>query len=911
MTRINTNVSSLNAQKSLRRSNVQLQEALTRLSTGLRINKGKDDPAGLIASETLRSDIVSVERAITNSERANQMIATADSALGEVSGLLNDIRGLITEAANEGALSAEQIAANQLQVDSSLEALNQIAQTTSFQGRRLLDGSLDFVTDAGSVSTIEDLQIDQANLGATGSIAVDVDVSAAATQAVLRSASGTANASTTLYFSASAEFAAGDFNGSAAAFDVKAAALGNTEGGVTITFANDAPGVGLEYAVYDADNKTLVVHIPNAATNVANVVNAIDNLDEWTAIDLTVGGGNIDGNNAAHTGVSKTTGVDSLAITAATAGPDLNDVSVSVTTQNGLGATTPTATYYSDTRSLVITIDDTTATTLAKIDNAINNNVAEFNSAPTSANNATGRIEGAGGIDTLAIANTGISGYLDSGFSAATNATATLSFAAGTEFDATTFNGSAAAFDVNAAALGTSESGVTISFTNDATAAGSETAEYDADAKTLLVHIPNGATNVSNVVNAINNLDEWSATLVSAATENIDGSNANHLAVTKVTGVDSLDITATVPGADYNNLAISVATKAAGTAPTAVYDATANTLVITMSSTATSDLTAIDAVIDAMPQFQSAHHARGSTRVIGSGADANATANTGTTGGNTLLDDLVVRLGGSSGVEAFTFESGASVNQMVSAVNLVSDATGVSASQSHGLLTLTSVKYGSSGLAYADVISEGSNGTFEDALSASRATGTDITATVNGISADGDGNTLSINTATLDLSITVTAGSSQDFDFNITGGGALFQIGPEVVSNQQARLGIQSVNTATLGGQSGKLYQLASGGTASLTTDTTTAANIVDEVITKVTSLRGRLGAFQRTTLQTNINSLEDTLENLTEAESAIRDADFAAESAALTRAQILVQSGVSVLAIANTNPQNVLALLR
>jgi flagellin len=56
---------------------------------------------------------------------------------------------------------------------------------------------------------------------------------------------------------------------------------------------------------------------------------------------------------------------------------------------------------------------------------------------------------------------------------------------------------------------------------------------------------------------------------------------------------------------------------------------------------------------------------------------------------------------------------------------------------------------------------------------------------------------------------------------------------------------------------------------------------------------------------------LNDTLTNLTEAESLIRDADFAAETAALTRAQILVQSGTTVLAIANQNPQNVLALLR
>ena len=87
MTRINTNVSSLVAQNTLGRSNASLNQALTRLSTGLRINTGKDDPAGLIASENLRSDITSIRRAISNTDRANQVIATADSALGQVSSL--------------------------------------------------------------------------------------------------------------------------------------------------------------------------------------------------------------------------------------------------------------------------------------------------------------------------------------------------------------------------------------------------------------------------------------------------------------------------------------------------------------------------------------------------------------------------------------------------------------------------------------------------------------------------------------------------------------------------------------------------------------------------------------------------------------------------------------------------------
>src|ERR1700754_3022610 len=121
MTRINTNVSSLIAQNTLTKSNADLQESLTRLSTGLRINAGKDDPAGLIASENLRRDITSANKAISNTERANQLIGTADSALGQISNLLNDIRGLVVEAANTGVLSAEQIDANQLQVDSSLE----------------------------------------------------------------------------------------------------------------------------------------------------------------------------------------------------------------------------------------------------------------------------------------------------------------------------------------------------------------------------------------------------------------------------------------------------------------------------------------------------------------------------------------------------------------------------------------------------------------------------------------------------------------------------------------------------------------------------------------------------------------------------------------------------------------------
>ena len=164
MTRINTNVSSLIAQTNLGRVNADLQIRLTRLSTGLRINSGKDDPAGLIASENLRRDIRSIEKAISNTERANQVIATADSALNQVSGLLNDIRALVVEAANSGAVSDEQIAANQLQVDSILNTINRIAGSTSFQGTKLLNGNYDYTASGVTTTDLNDVRVNAARV---------------------------------------------------------------------------------------------------------------------------------------------------------------------------------------------------------------------------------------------------------------------------------------------------------------------------------------------------------------------------------------------------------------------------------------------------------------------------------------------------------------------------------------------------------------------------------------------------------------------------------------------------------------------------------------------------------------------------------------------------------------------------
>jgi flagellin-like hook-associated protein FlgL len=307
------------------------------------------------------------------------------------------------------------------------------------------------------------------------------------------------------------------------------------------------------------------------------------------------------------------------------------------------------------------------------------------------------------------------------------------------------------------------------------------------------------------------------------------------------------------------------------------------------------------------------------------GLDTTLENGTPDTGG--LADNVTFQVSGNAGTQVYSFQIGTTVAQMVTAISADTDSTGVTASQgttngSATPLVLTSTGYGSSNNVKVTVISDtdaaGNTATnFSGALqnaagaAATSANGTDVVGTINGIAASGSGNTLSVNNADLSMSATVKANSTGSMNFNITSGGALFQLGADVVSSQQARLGIQSVDTSSLGGSAGLLYTLGSGGAASLANNPSLAASIVTQATSQVADLRGRLGAFQSTTLESNVSSLNDTLQNLTSAQSSIQDANFATESANLTRAQVLVQSGVAVLSVANKSPQTILSLLQ
>lgn len=183
MSRINTNVQSLVAQRVLGQNTFNLNTSLERLSTGVRINRGKDDPAGLIASENLRSEIKAIGAAIENAERSDQVVNIAEGGLQEVSGLLTELQGLLTATASSAGLSKEEKAANQLQIDSILQTIDRISSATNFQGIKLLNGNFDYATENVS-SNVSDFQVNGAKFEG-GTLDVNVVVTQSAQQGQL------------------------------------------------------------------------------------------------------------------------------------------------------------------------------------------------------------------------------------------------------------------------------------------------------------------------------------------------------------------------------------------------------------------------------------------------------------------------------------------------------------------------------------------------------------------------------------------------------------------------------------------------------------------------------------------------------------------------------------------------------
>jgi flagellin len=137
---INTNISTLNAQRNLMSSQGTLETSLRRLSSGLRINSAKDDAAGLAIASRMTAQVRGLNQAVRNANDAISLSQTAEGALGESSNILRRIRDLAVQSANDTNSGTDR-AALQQEVQQMQQELNRIANETEFNGKKLLDGS--------------------------------------------------------------------------------------------------------------------------------------------------------------------------------------------------------------------------------------------------------------------------------------------------------------------------------------------------------------------------------------------------------------------------------------------------------------------------------------------------------------------------------------------------------------------------------------------------------------------------------------------------------------------------------------------------------------------------------------------------------------------------------------------------
>lgn len=194
---INTNVAALNAYRNLSSTQNDLSRSLEKLSSGLRINRAADDAAGLAISEGMRAQIGGTKQAVRNAQDGISVVQTAEGALTETHSILQRMRTLSVQAANDGGLNDAAKSNIQDEIGQLKDELTRIADTTQFNGRKLLDGSYDgrFQVGANTGERI-DVKIDTA-MGAAGLGVGGVDVTsltagtaAATTTAAVKATTG-------------------------------------------------------------------------------------------------------------------------------------------------------------------------------------------------------------------------------------------------------------------------------------------------------------------------------------------------------------------------------------------------------------------------------------------------------------------------------------------------------------------------------------------------------------------------------------------------------------------------------------------------------------------------------------------------------------------------------------------------
>lgn len=304
---INTNVASLNAQRNLNSSQADLNKSMQRLSSGLRINSAKDDAAGLAISDRMTAQIKGLNQAVRNANDGISLAQTAEGALQESTNILQRIRELSVQSANDTNTQTDRDSL-QAEVEQLKAELGRIAETTQFNGKNLLDGSLDSNdTDANGVQST--FQVG-ANAGTSQTISFDIESAKTAdlsqvgtTIQANTETTGTSVDGTTALFAGDLTIngaAVGD-SASASATDITAAinAAATEAAGEATTIASAQNVQTLDFSTVNLNSTDVQIGTDGAVTSGTDAAAASATLN--TDLQVTAGVDGADTNNVTIT----------------------------------------------------------------------------------------------------------------------------------------------------------------------------------------------------------------------------------------------------------------------------------------------------------------------------------------------------------------------------------------------------------------------------------------------------------------------------------------------------------------------------------------------------------------------------------------------------------------------------------
>lgn len=877
---INTNMASLTAQRNLSSAQGAQTDAMQRLSSGLRINSAKDDAAGLAISTRFSSQTQGLAVAIRNSGDGVSLAQTAEGALGTMTESLQRVRELALQAAN-GTNSASDRKALNAEAQQMIAEISRTADETNFNGQKLLDGSFDTKFQVGA-NAGETISVAVKDVGTdTLGVSDQAGVSAVGTDSALGNGDLIINGTAVGSSSAADDDASTKNGGSSAIAKVAAINKVSADSGVrAVVDENTVSGTKQGTAVAQQGDISLngvsitINTTADSATTRASVAEAINAKSEQTGVKA------IDTGDEAK-GVTLVA-ADGRNIELTYAGP-LTAENTGLASSNGANETYEggyTLIAQGDTKAIDVSGGNGTGNGdlanagLAKGDYTPGVSAVTSSSKTGEPGTDTGTAVVPAGVSSFAIDISQINDntdYSSSGETVTLEAGGVVIAEFALDSDVDTGNAGTALTEAQIlAAINTGDSTAGVGG-GTALAAGYSAAFVSGE---LIITGPAPADeNVLGITETGNFDGTGSATNGAAGTAAVVGVvtppadrdlGAGDLVVNNVAikAAQEGDDKASYTGAD------SSSKKASGIAIAAAIN----------KSTAETGVKA---------EVQATEYVGGSSTTVPSGSVAGAGANASGNTGSVFVNGVEVSL-------TVQDNAGSSRAHALDQINKVSGQTGVTATDNGKSLTLTAADGRNIALAFDtnDTVANDS-----------------VTAAAFGL---GDATTNAISESDIDNTSPATAKVDADAaakttysTVSLTGAGDINV--SEGIEGSTALKDLGFTAGSYGGGEDGTFLKdidlsTVDGANAALTA--------IDNALDTVNAQRADLGAIQNR-FETTVKNLQVNSENLTSANSRIRDADFASETAELSRARVLQQAGTSILAQANALPNQVLSLLQ